>query len=147
MARRRFSDTRFFRHDRSTNSISEPTLSGRRAIASNFLDVAGKVPYLAALGINVLQPLPIDEQEANPSMGYGGADLFSPDFPYVAAAADCRGYLATMNGLLAARRLAPLRLDDIRSGPAQLKVWWICAMSTASPFASTWSTITPAVSR
>jgi 1,4-alpha-glucan branching enzyme len=91
-------------------------------VASNFLDVAGKIPYLAALGINLLQPLPIDEQEANPSMGYGGADLFSPDFPYVASAADLPGYLATINALLTARQLAPLKLDDIASGPAQLKV-------------------------
>lgn len=91
-------------------------------IASNFLDVACKLPYLAALGANVLQPLPIDEQEANPSMGYGGADLFSPDFPYVAAESDLPGYLATINDLLAARQLTPLRLEDIRSGPAQLKV-------------------------
>jgi 1,4-alpha-glucan branching enzyme len=45
-------------------------------VGSNFLDVASKIPYLAALGINLLQPLPIDEQEATPSMGYGGADLF-----------------------------------------------------------------------
>jgi 1,4-alpha-glucan branching enzyme len=90
-------------------------------VASNFLDVACKIPYLVALGANVLQPLPVDEQEANPSMGYGGADLFSPDFPYVAAAADLPGYLATINGLLAAQQLAPLRLEDIRSGPAQLK--------------------------
>jgi 1,4-alpha-glucan branching enzyme len=93
----------------------------RAGVASNFLDVALKVPYLAALGINLLQPLPIDEQEANPSMGYGGADLFSPDFPYVAGAADLPRYLAAMNGLLAARQLAPLKFEDIDSGPAQLK--------------------------
>jgi 1,4-alpha-glucan branching enzyme len=91
-------------------------------ISANFLDIACKVPYLAALGINLLQPLPVDEQEANPSMGYGGADLFSPDFPYVAAAAALPGYLAAINGLFAARRLAPLNLADIQSGPAQLKV-------------------------
>jgi 1,4-alpha-glucan branching enzyme len=90
-------------------------------IASNFLDVASKIPYLAALGINLLQPLPIDEQEVNPSMGYGGADLYSPDFPYIAGAADLPGYLATLNGLLASKQLAPLELEDIRSGPAQLK--------------------------
>jgi len=90
-------------------------------IASNFLDVACKLPYLAALGANVLQPLPIDEQEANPSLGYGGADLFSPDFPYVAAETDLPGYLATINGLLTARDLPPLQLQHIRSGPAQLK--------------------------
>jgi 1,4-alpha-glucan branching enzyme len=90
-------------------------------VASNFLDVTCKIPYLAALGANVLQPLPIDEQEANPSMGYGGADLFSPDFPYVAAETDLPGYLATINALLAAKQLAPLQLEDLRSGPAQLK--------------------------
>src|SRR5271154_6449693 len=91
-------------------------------IASNLLDVACELPYLAALGVNVLQPLPIDEQEANPSMGYGGADLFSPDFPYVAADCDLPSYLATVNGLLTAKQLAPLKLADIRSEPAQLKV-------------------------
>jgi 1,4-alpha-glucan branching enzyme len=90
-------------------------------VASNLLDVVGKIPYLAALGVNVLQPLPVDEQEANPGMGYGGADLFSPDFPYVAAEADLPGYLQTINALLAARQLPTLLLDDIRSGPAQLK--------------------------
>ena len=48
---------------------------------SHFLDVAAKVPYLAALGVNVLQPLPIDEQEQNPSMGYGGPICSRPIFP------------------------------------------------------------------
>ena len=52
-------------------------------VASTFLDVIGKIEYIVALGINVLQPLPIDEIENNPSMGYNGADYFSPDIPYV----------------------------------------------------------------
>ena len=52
-------------------------------VASTFLDVIGKIEYMVALGINVLQPLPIDEMETDPSMGYNGADYFSPDFPYV----------------------------------------------------------------
>jgi 1,4-alpha-glucan branching enzyme len=51
-------------------------------VNSTFLDVIGKIPYLVSLGVNVLQPLPVDEVEENPSMGYNGADLFSPDFPY-----------------------------------------------------------------
>jgi 1,4-alpha-glucan branching enzyme len=98
-----------------TYAISKPN------IASNILDIAAKVPYLAALGINVLQPLPVDEQEANPSMGYGGADLFSLDFPYIAAEDDLPDYLATINDILTAKALAPLRLADISSGPGQLK--------------------------
>ena len=91
-------------------------------VASTFLDVIGKIEYMAALGINVLQPLPIDEMETDPSMGYNGADYFSPDTPYVVYdQAALAGYLATINRLLAAKGMAPMRVQDIASGPAQLK--------------------------
>src|SRR5439155_4555896 len=92
-------------------------------VASTFLDVIGKMPYLVALGINMLQPLPIDEVETDPSMGYDGADLFSPDFPYVVTdPAALNVYLGTINGLLAVKGFSsPLRLQDITPGPAQLK--------------------------
>ena len=89
-------------------------------VASNFLDVALKIPYLADLGINVLQPLPIDEQEANPNLGYSGADLFAPDFPYIATE-DLPFYLEKLNALYAARRKSPIALADIQSAPGQLK--------------------------
>ena len=89
---------------------------------STFLDVIEKIPYLATLGINVLQPLPVDEVETDPSMGYDGADLFSPDFPYVVKDATAlSAYLTTINSLLAAKGLSSLSLQDITSGPAQLK--------------------------
>ncbi len=94
---------------------------GTPGVASNFLDVIGKIPYLVALGINVLQPLPVDEVESDPSMGYDGADYFSPDFPYVAGADKLPGYLATINGLLAAKGLAPLELEHVVAGSNQLK--------------------------
>lgn len=110
-----FSDMVIYQAHIGTYAISRP------GVASNFLDVAGKVPYLATLGINVLQPLPVDEQEASPSMGYGGADLFSPDFPYVADPADLPSYLTMINGLLAAKKMSPITHADIQSGPAQLK--------------------------
>jgi 1,4-alpha-glucan branching enzyme len=91
-------------------------------VASTFLDVVGKIEYLVALGVNVLQPLPIDELETNPSMGYNGADYFSPDFPYVAPEqAALSGYLGTINRLLAAKGFPPLAVRDIATGPAQLK--------------------------
>ena len=97
-----------------------PTSPG---VASTFLDVIGKIEYLVALGVNVIQPLPIDELETNPSMGYNGADYFSPDFPYVVfGQAALSGYLATINRLLAAKRFSPLTPKDITTGPAQLKV-------------------------
>ena len=110
-----FSDIVIYQAHIGTYAIGTP------GVSSNFLDVAGKLPYLAALGINLLQPLPMDEQEANPGMGYGGADLFSPDFPYFAGPAALPGYLAAINGLFAAKQLAPLALTDIVSAPGQLK--------------------------
>jgi 1,4-alpha-glucan branching enzyme len=91
--------------------------------ASTYLDVIGKIPYLVALGINVLQPLPVDEVETDPSWGYDGSDLFSPDFPYVVTdQAALAQYLTTINGLLTAKgQTRTLALSDIVSGPAQLK--------------------------
>ena len=100
-----------------TYAISSP------GVSSNFLDVVAKLPYLQALGINMLQPLPIDEQEANPNMGYGGADLFSPDFPYVCSdPAQLNNYLGVVNGLFAAKGQDAVTLADITPAPGQLKV-------------------------
>jgi 1,4-alpha-glucan branching enzyme len=91
-------------------------------VPSTFLDVIGKIPYLVSLGINVLQPLPVDEVEVNPNMGYSGADYFSPDFPYVVTDPNAlASYLATLNGLLQAKGQPAIALHDISSGHAQLQ--------------------------
>jgi 1,4-alpha-glucan branching enzyme len=112
-----FSDMVIYQAHIGVYAITKP------GVSSNLLDVASKVPYIAALNVNVVQPLPIDEQEQNPGLGYGGADIFSPDFPFVADAADLPKYLVTLNELLAAKGKAPpLNLEDIASAPAQLKV-------------------------
>ena len=80
---------------------------------STFLDVIGKIEYLQTLGVNVLQPLPIDEFETTTSMGYNGADYFSPDFGYVVYDRTAlSGYLVTVNRLLAAKQQLPLTLED-----------------------------------
>jgi len=69
-------------------------------VPSTFLDVIGKIEYLQALGINVLQPLPIDECETAFSMGYNGGDYFSPDFAYVVYDRTAlSSYLVTVNRL------------------------------------------------
>jgi 1,4-alpha-glucan branching enzyme len=87
-----------------------------------FLDVIEKIPYLVALGVNVLQPLPVTESEANPSEGYNGADYFSPDYVYTVHDAATRGrHLATINGLLAAKGCPPLAASQIARGADQLK--------------------------
>ena len=101
-----------------------PASPGR---ASTFLDVLEKIPYLAALGVNVVQPLPVYEEEDSPSqgypgLGYQGADLYSPEFDYtVYDAAALAGYLTTINRLLAAKGFAPMTLADITPAVAQMR--------------------------
>jgi len=120
-------DARFITPDFSNMIIYQAHI-GTYAISkantsSTFLDLIGKIPYLVALGINVLQPLPVDEVETDPSMGYNGADLFSPDFPYIVTVPATLGqHLGTINNLLTAKGLTPLVIADIVPGPAQLKV-------------------------
>jgi 1,4-alpha-glucan branching enzyme len=43
-----------------------------------FLDVARKLPYLADLGVNALQLMPIQEFQTSFSLGYNGTDYFLP---------------------------------------------------------------------
>ena len=108
-----FTDMIVYQIHIGTYAISTPN------VASNFLDVISKIPYLVALGINVLQPLPIDETETEPSMGYGGADLFSPDFPYFSR--NPENYVDATNALLAAKKCKPISAVNIQSGHAQLQ--------------------------
>jgi 1,4-alpha-glucan branching enzyme len=95
--------------------------------AGTFLDVVEKIEYLAALGINVVQPLPVYEMEDSPSqgypgLGYQGSDLFSPAIDYAVYHADSlAGYLVTINRLLTAKGFAPMTLQDITPGYAQMK--------------------------
>jgi 1,4-alpha-glucan branching enzyme len=95
--------------------------------ASTFLDVLEKIPYLVALGVNVVQPLPVYEMEDSPSqgypgLGYQGADLYSPEFDYaVYDATDQARHLATINRLLAAKGFAPVTLADITPAVAQMR--------------------------
>ena len=58
-----FSDMVVYQLHVGTFAIYKP------GVCSTFLDVALKIPYLADLGINVLQPLPIDEQECQSEHG------------------------------------------------------------------------------
>jgi 1,4-alpha-glucan branching enzyme len=91
----------------------------RAGRASTFLDVVEKVEYLVALGINVVQPLPVYEMEDSPSLGYPGlgyqgADLYSPAIEYaVYDPKELVRHLVTINRLLAAKGFAPMTLDDI----------------------------------
>jgi 1,4-alpha-glucan branching enzyme len=89
-----------------------------------FLDVVEKIEYLAALGVNVIQLLPIDEAETEPTLGYNGADYFSPDTQYVEYdAGRLQAHLATVNRMLVAHGHPPLAdTRQIATGPNQLKL-------------------------
>src|ERR1700730_16165514 len=89
-----------------------------------FLDVVEKIEYLAALGANVVQLLPIDEAETEPTLGYNGTEYFSPDAGYVEYdAGRLHSHLATINRMLTSRGQSPLAdSGQLISGPNQLKV-------------------------
>jgi 1,4-alpha-glucan branching enzyme len=95
--------------------------------ASTYLDVVEKIEYLVALGVNVVQPLPVYEMEDSPSLGYPGlgyqgSDLFSPALDYAVYHQDSLAkYLVTINRLLAAKGFAPMTMADITPGYGQMK--------------------------
>ncbi len=65
------------------------------------LDVIGKIPYLAALGVNAIEPLPIQEFPTQFSLGYNGTDYFSPENQYGEAdETKLLTYLNTVNAIL-----------------------------------------------
>lgn len=68
----------------------------------SFLAVMEKLPYLKALGINAIQPLPIVEFPTMFSLGYNGVDYFSPETDYGFGKGDSKldDYLQTANRLL-----------------------------------------------
>ena len=65
---------------------------------AKFLDVLDRVEYLADLGVNAIEPLPIVEYSTPRSMGYNGSDLFSPEMDYQVADGELDRYLALATG-------------------------------------------------
>ena len=89
-----------------------------------FLDVVSKLPYLASLGINAIEPLPVTEAANYPSLGYNGTDLYSPEQDYVEAeGSGLTQYFSTVNSLLAQRGQTAYPSTAVLDGPAnQLRV-------------------------
>lgn len=87
-----------------------------------FLDVAARLPYLRALGINAIQLLPLQEYDGDFGLGYAGLDYFSPEMVYqVEDQAELARHLEVVNALLAEHGAAALTLRDLVPGPNQLK--------------------------
>jgi 1,4-alpha-glucan branching enzyme len=97
-----------------------PTVPGSNG---TFLGVLEKIEYLADLGVNVVQLMPIDEAETSPTLGYNGSDYFSPDLGYIEYdQARLQSHLSTVNRLLVARGHAPLPdVSSLSPGANQLK--------------------------
>src|SRR5258708_1346197 len=55
---------------------------GPGSSVGKFLDVISRLPYLAALGANAIEPLPIQEYPGSFSLGYNGTDYYSPENDY-----------------------------------------------------------------
>jgi len=90
-----------------------------------FLDVVEKLPYLKALGVNAIQPLPIVEFPTIFSLGYNGVDYFSPETDYGVKDddPDFAVYLDSINRHLIEidPGLAPYQLRDLQGTANQFK--------------------------
>ncbi|MFL6130018.1 MAG: alpha amylase C-terminal domain-containing protein [Mycobacteriales bacterium] len=90
---------------------------------ARFLDVLGRVEYLADLGVTAVQPLPFVEFQGEWSLGYNGTDLFSPEMDYCVPPPELPPYLDKVNALLAAKGAAPLRAEQLAGQVNQLKAF------------------------
>ena len=86
-----------------------------------FLDVAERVPYLAGLGVNAVELLPVVEFPNDNSLGYNNVDFFSPEMGYAVGGAEVADYLPRVNALLAARGKGPLEAEHLSTQVGQLK--------------------------
>jgi 1,4-alpha-glucan branching enzyme len=86
-----------------------------------FLDVLDRIEYLADLGVNAIEPLPIDEFATMHSEGYNGTDYFSPETDYAVRPDELGRYLDLANRLLAGRGHDPLKREHLLGHANQLR--------------------------
>jgi 1,4-alpha-glucan branching enzyme len=95
----------------------------RKGRVSKFLDVLNRIEYLADLGVNALQPLPLVEFQTKWSLGYNCTDLFSPEMDYCLDAAELEPYRIKVNELLVKKGRPPLAIDQLSKQVNQLKAF------------------------
>jgi 1,4-alpha-glucan branching enzyme len=95
----------------------------RRGRDCTFLDVTDRIEYLAELGVNAVEPLPVNEFETETSQGYNGSDLYAPEFRYTIPRGDPRlpRFLATVNRLFAQRGKPAVTMAQLERPINQLK--------------------------
>jgi 1,4-alpha-glucan branching enzyme len=94
----------------------------RRQCEGTFLDALDKIEHLVRLGVNAIEPLPIDEAGADRSIGYDGRDFFSPEMSFGVPAAALEPYKQRVNALFAEKNKPGLHVEDLVGSMAQLKV-------------------------
>jgi 1,4-alpha-glucan branching enzyme len=89
----------------------------------SFFDVIQRVPYLAALGVNAVELLPIQEFPTTFSLGYNGTDLYSPENEFGEAdETKLQRYVDLTNGILQNAGQAPYAgVDVLRGSDNQLR--------------------------
>ena len=89
----------------------------------SFFDVIQRVPYLAALGVNAVELLPIQEFPTTFSLGYNGTDLYSPENEFGEAdETKLQRYVTLTNGVLKNAGQAPYAgIDVLRGSDSQLR--------------------------
>ena len=103
------------------HAVDERGEDARQFRVGKFLDVLDKIPHLARLGVNAIQPLPIVEFEGPYSLGYNGKDIYSPEMDYAAEPEDLAPYIAKVNRLLTNRGCQPLTRRQLEGQVNQLK--------------------------
>jgi 1,4-alpha-glucan branching enzyme len=88
---------------------------------SKFLDVVDRIEYLASLGVNAIQPLPVAEWQGETSRGYNNTDFFSPEMDYCVSPHDLGDYLPRINAMLQSKGKGLLSADHLLDQRDQLK--------------------------
>lgn len=90
---------------------------------AKFLDAMDRVEYLADLGVNAIQPLPLVEFRTPWSLGYNGTDIFSPEMDYCLGPEELPAYLDRVNALLANKGVPALTAAQLGGQVNQLKAF------------------------
>jgi len=94
----------------------------RRKRPGTFLDVVDRLEYLADLGINAIEPLPVIEFPTTTSEGYNYTDYFSPEMDYtLPPGPDLVRLTGVVNRLLNAKGKAPLEDEALATQVNQMK--------------------------
>lgn len=88
---------------------------------SKLLDVVDRIEYLAALGVNAIQPLPVVEWQGEASRGYNNTDFFSPEMDYSVPPERLGTYLPRINAMLRSKGKGELTKEHLRDQRDQLK--------------------------